>query len=248
MDVSADGTRTLTGDFNGSVRICDARTGELLHELRLGSRVWAVTFNPDGTRFAVAGSDKQVRVFDTSDWSPRLVIAWHQSSVAAVVFSRDGTLLATGSHDNMVRVWDAATGEPVSDAMPHQGPIWYPVTLAFSPDGRTVVAGCDDRTVRVWDVATAKPVGPVLRHDAGVRMVAFAGNTQVRTGTTTGVVRLWHATLSPLEGDVERITLWLQVATGLELDAEGSLNALDSAQWKERRTRLRALGGAPTGG
>ena len=97
---------------------------------------------------------------------------------------------------------------------------------------------------------TAAPATPVTTpdYDTGVRMVAFAGNTQVRTGTTTGVVRLWHATLSPLEGDVERITLWLQVTTGLELDAEGALNALDITTWKQRRGRLRALGGAPTGG
>jgi hypothetical protein len=46
-----------------------------------------------------------------------------------------------------------------------------------------------------------------------------------------------------MEGDVERIALWIQVRTGIELDDEGALRALDAEAWRERRERLRALGG-----
>ena len=78
-------------------------------------------------------------------------------------------------------------------------------------------------------------------------MVAFTSDTQVRTGTTAGTVRFWDAERSPIQGDVERIRFWVQVITGFELNAEGSLRALDGRRWHERRARLRELGGAPTG-
>ena len=141
-----------------------------------------------------------------------------------------------------------ATGEPLSEFMPHQGPIWFGVAVAFSPDGRAVVTGCDDRTVRVWDVDTAKPIGPVLRHGAGVRMVAFSDDgSQVLTGTTDGKVRFWDATISPLEDGPERITLWVEVLTGFAFDSEGSFGALDAESWRQRRAHLSELGGPPSG-
>ena len=247
VDFSPDGSRTLTGDFYGTVQVRDAAAGDLIREFRFGSRAWGVRFSPDSARFAVGNSDKLVRVVDMKTWQVVHRLAGHASTVPGLAFSPDGTLLATGSHDNMIRIWDAATGEPRSAPMPHRGPIWYPVTLAFSPDGRTIATGSDDRTVRVWDIATSKPIGPALRHEASVRMVAFSSDAQIRTGTAFGTVRFWNPTMAPLEGDAERVTLWIQVRTGLELDAEGSLRSLDAGTWERRRARLLEFGGAPGG-
>jgi hypothetical protein len=56
--------------------------------------------------------------------------------------------------------------------------------------------------------------------------------------------RLWHA-LRPIEGDPERILLWAQVITGLELDEYGGTRGLDAAAWEQRRQRLQELGGPP---
>jgi hypothetical protein len=65
------------------------------------------------------------------------------------------------------------------------------------------------------------------------------------TGSAAGAIGTWAVRMSPMEGDVERIALWIQVTTGFELDANGSFVALDAQSWKERRTRLAALGGPP---
>ena len=79
-------------------------------------------------------------------------------------------------------------------------------------------------------------------------MVAFTSDSEVRTGTTVGRVNIWNPTISPLKEDLERITLWLQVATGMELDADsGEVRMLETGTWHERRGRLRKLGGAPAG-
>ena len=194
----------------------------------------------------MTSSDKKARLFDTNMKNVVHTLTGHQSSVFGVAFSHDGSRVVTGGFDNTARVWDAATGELVSDPMPHRGGIWWAVR--FSPDGRTVVTGCDDRTVRVWDVATSRPIGPALRHEAGVRMVAFSDDgSQVLTGTAVGNVRFWDATISPLEDDPERITVWVEVVTGFAFDSEGSFHVLDADSWKQRRARLRELGGPPSG-
>ncbi len=242
-DLSQDGRYTLTGDFSGVVQIRDARDGSRLPGLKMSCRVWSVRFSGDGARFAVGGTDRLLRLFDTATGTQQLCLAGHLSTVAAVAFSRDGKWIVTGSHDNTARVWDAATGKPVSDPMPLGGPVWYPAAVGFSPDGRAVVTG--ERVAQIWDVATAKAIGPALRHEAGIRMVAFTSDTEVRTGTSTGTVRIWNPTIAPLEDDLERIKLWVQVRTGLELDADNKLRGFDAETWNRRRARLEELGGAP---
>jgi WD40 repeat protein len=131
--------------------------------------------------------------------------------------------------------------------MRHPGSIAYSIGTAFSPDGSTVATACEDGSVRVWDVATSRPIGPGLRHRGRVLMVAFASDTEIRTGTPTGTVRFWNAERSPVRGHVERVQLWIQVITGFELDDDGELRALDGRLWKERRARLHELGGPPPG-
>jgi WD40 repeat protein len=158
-----------------------------------------------------------------------------------VAFSPDGRRVATGSFDNTVIVWDAETGLSISKPMRHRGPFWYAVT--FSNDGRTVVTGCDDATARIWDVFTSKPIGPMLPHDAALRTAVFAENDrQIITGTSLGTTYRWNVSRSPLESEVARIVLALQVNTGMELVADGEIHPLSSETWQERRKRLAAFG------
>ena len=59
------------------------------------------------------------------------------------------------------------------------------------------------------------------------------------------MARLWHVP-QPLRGDPERISLWTQVNTGLEVDEVTAVHVLDAATWQLRRQRLQQLGGPPT--
>jgi hypothetical protein len=44
---------------------------------------------------------------------------------------------------------------------------------------------------------------------------------------------------------LKRLRLWVEVATGLELDAGGAVIDLDARAWRERWNRLQKLGGPP---
>jgi hypothetical protein len=46
-------------------------------------------------------------------------------------------------------------------------------------------------------------------------------------------------------GDPERITLWAQVLTGMELDEQGGAHLLDAPTWQQRREALESLAGPP---
>jgi hypothetical protein len=69
------------------------------------------------------------------------------------------------------------------------------------------------------------------------------GKTAV-TGSRGKTARLWKIP-QPIRGDPERIFLWAQVITGLELDEHGVVRFLDADTWHQRRQRLQELGGPP---
>src|SRR5262249_17581671 len=58
--------------------------------------------------------------------------------------------------------------------------------------------------------------------------------------------RLWH--LADLPDDHLRLSLWIEMFTGLELDEQGAVRMLGTTQWAERRQRLNQLGGPPDTG
>jgi hypothetical protein len=49
----------------------------------------------------------------------------------------------------------------------------------------------------------------------------------------------------PLEDNPERISLWLNITTGMELDDAGEVHVLDAETWHQRHRRLEQLGGPP---
>lgn len=66
----------------------------------------------------------------------------------------------------------------------------------------------------------------------------------VLTGSADRTAQFWDVP-APVEGTVERIVLWVQVLTGMELDDEGEAHPLDAATWQQRRQRLQECGGPP---
>jgi WD40 repeat protein len=166
-----------------------------------------------------------------------------------VAFSPDGKTVLTGSRDGTARFWVAATGKPAHPPLIHRSPV---AVVIFNPDGKTALTATKDETAQLWDVATGKPIGPPLPSGAGLDLPE-RGTTvtalfrpegkAVLTASSHGA-ELW-AVPAPVVGDADRIRLWVEVATGLELDATGAVVELDAETWRQRCERLQELGGGP---
>ncbi|MBV8610072.1 MAG: PD40 domain-containing protein, partial [Singulisphaera sp.] len=194
------------------------------------------------------GWGDSARLWDAATARPLATAPEYQGGVVqSVAFSPDGRTVLTGGWDNTARLWDVATGQPRGRPMEHQGPV---MAVTFSPDGKTILTGSYDTNARLWDAATARPLGktsgfPPLVHQGPIYAVAFSpdGKTAL-TGSDDKTARLWSLP-SPVRGDVGRIRLWIQVLTGVELDAQGDYRVLDTATWQQRRDLLGRRGGPP---
>jgi hypothetical protein len=70
----------------------------------------------------------------------------------------------------------------------------------------------------VWDAATGQPIGPVLRHPRAIANVAFVfGGKNILTQSDAP---RQFGELRSLPDDLERVSTWVEVVTGLTLDRQ----------------------------
>jgi WD40 repeat protein len=262
---SPDGKLALTASRHEhleqyEVRLWDVKVQRPLGlVLRQEGRLAAVTFRPDGKTFLTATAAPFATGWAVRLWEPAPGLALGattdddplaetrgNSAPIAVAFSPDGKVFATPLFEHAARLWDAATAQPAHPPLAHRSPV---LAVAFSPDGKTALTATRDQTVQFWDVVTGKPVGPPLlgggAESEGVLTAAFRPDGKAVIAGTQDRALLW-AVPAPLAGDAERIRLWVEVCTGLELDTGGAVVELDAEAWRRRRERLREVGGPPT--
>jgi hypothetical protein len=99
--------------------------------------------------------------------------------------------------------------------------------------------------VRAYDSNTGKPIGGPLLHPKSVKSIAYNSEDKIiATGGADKKVRLWDWPV-PVTGDAKRVTAWVEVITGMEMDESGTVKPLDPTGWNQRKARLQALGGPP---
>jgi hypothetical protein len=108
-----------------------------------------------------------------------------------------------------------------------------------------VLTGSADETARLRDVATGQQLGPALRQPDSVEAVAFHPDGKAIL-TADRVKRAWVWRVpTPIPGEAERLSLWAQVRTGMELGEDGAPRLLDAGASRQRRQLLREQGGPP---
>lgn len=240
--VAFDSTSTLilTGGSDNKAQLWEVASGERRgFAMQHPDTVRSSAFSPDGKWIITGCSSGGAFLWDVDTGDMKPVFPPRQDEVQDVAFSPDGQVILSGSSDTTACFWDSHSGRSLGQPLQHHGEVYR---VSFSPDGRLAATASGDWTARVWDVATAKPIGPPLQHSRAVTQVAFSpAGRWVLTGSDDGTARLWIVR-PPLDMDFDRVTLWLSVATGLEMDETGTtIQNLDAQIWLDRRQQLGEL-------
>jgi WD40 repeat protein/Tfp pilus assembly protein PilF len=143
---------------NGSAfRVLDQETGEVGPLVSMPNGFGPV-WHPEGRRIAFAGTDKNIRIWDTQQ---RTAIGppleGHRADGVLHAFNRAGDLLVSNDWAGLLRLWDTRTAQQLL-SLPSDGH-----TLQFGPDDEMLAAHTGSGKVRLFRVASGKEFRTLAR-------------------------------------------------------------------------------------
>ena len=174
LAVHPSGRQVATGDKQGTVRIFELPSGNILRrEVAHSSDVSCIAFSnsADGRFLATGSRDRVVNVFDLEIGGGGSKLEHHSSAVTAVSFTRDDAQLVTAGSDNAI-VFTKVTigGEENSDSSLSRKPVKLARSRSVTtPYGAIVDMGVDasnknlvtagaDKRIHVWSMKNGRLV------------------------------------------------------------------------------------------
>ncbi|EDR10615.1 WD-40 repeat-containing protein [Laccaria bicolor S238N-H82] len=187
---SSVGQKIVSGLFNGSVYVRDAKTDQLRKFQGHTGIVTSVAFSPDGNLIASGSKDQSVRIWKANEGHQLRNMPGNNGGVLSVAFSPDGNFVVSGCIDTRVQIWNVNTGQ-LRNIQGHSDSVH---TVAFSHDGKFIVSGSEDKSVRVWEAETGHLLWSMQGHTDTVRSVAFSPDSNlIVSGSKDKTVRIWDA-------------------------------------------------------
>jgi len=203
-----DGMKLVTGSFDHTAKVWDARSLRLLATLRgHESPICCAAVSPDGQMLATAGrEDKAVRLWDLTTYRMLGTLTGHTKRVLRVAFSPDGRTVASCSRDKDIRIWDVGS---LSLRRRLQGHAESVECLVFTPDGKRLISGGWDGIIRQWDMESGEElpaIGSGWRAALGIALSPDGSTLAVGLGQDGENLILWDLTagkrLTTLAGHV----------------------------------------------
>jgi WD40 repeat protein len=196
MSLNDDNSRVLSWSWDGTARVWDALTGELMLTLPHHSIVQGAAWNSDETNILTWALD---RAFVWDAETGEIVHSLpYEGGVRGARWSQDDTQMFTWDLLGTVTIWDAVTGEVIR-TIHHDTESDFAFNAAWSDDDTRLATWSDDNTVRLWDVETGDlltsihpdsyPVNVIWNTDA-TKILTRLSNSVVVTDAATGEVQL----------------------------------------------------------
>lgn len=187
---SSDGQHLVTTSSNGTARLWQVETGQLIAELK--HEVWRevqyAEFNDTGSSVVTCGDDDTVRLWRSDDGHP-LQVFHHDDDASHCTFSSDGSKIASSSWDGSVRLWSLAQPESSPVELIHDSPVEY---VTFSPDGKAVLSASQEGAAVLWSLSAGKRLASYPH--SGVYHGSFSPDGEkILTSSRSGTARLWSA-------------------------------------------------------
>ncbi len=186
---SADSNIIAAGDYDGTIRLWDATTGQTIKTFKAHTdTVVDVVFSPDGKTLATAGRDDTMRWWDIHTAENIKTFSEYLGGRSHMKYSPDGKTIAI-IRDDKVWLRDATTGKHLITLKGHTEYIW---DVAFSESGDTIATGSADKTARLWNAHTGESIRTLTGHTDTVYTPVFSpdGN-KLMTRCNDNALRLW---------------------------------------------------------
>jgi WD40 repeat protein/serine/threonine protein kinase len=186
---SPDDRYVLTGSEDGTARLWDAVTGQLIRTFDVGGAVYAVDFSPDGEFILTGSEDHAVRLWETASGQQLRTFTGHEGGVDSSVFSPDGTYILTRStEDGTARLWEVSSGNQIR-IVARDGTRG----VAFSPDGSSLLVSDVGNDVTLTETSTGRRLATLRSNGNAIYALAFSPDGKyILTGSVDNSATLWE--------------------------------------------------------
>jgi len=186
IQFSPDGGQLLTGSWDRTARLWDARSGHLLHVLQHKEGVTHAIFVLDGAKIVTA-SNKGTFLWETSTGQK---LAEYAGEVRHLAVGERGGFVATCTGESLAELWDAPTGRLIAKIGSDRV-----ASAAFSHDEKRIVTGSLSGSIKVFASEDGREILRLAGHGRGVASVSFSkDDRQILSASFDGTARLWDAT------------------------------------------------------
>ena len=197
-EFTSDGQQFACGMGNGSVKLCDAKSGRTVRLLEKAGEL--VSLINEGKTVATTGGEFIVKFWDLNSGRETFVLRgtggldlWGVEFGVGVVVTPDGKKLAiSNGFRKGITLWDLATRRILNDSLDRR-PV--PITfLKLTPDGKILATGGFDGVVKFWKMADGEEALPPLQaHSEPVVSAAFSLDGQLMaTASLDQTIKLWQ--------------------------------------------------------
>jgi len=174
LSMSSDGQLVLTASDDGTLKLCEVRTGKAVRTIKTERRhrTWRSVSLGSGSRYVLCGGTTVLEIWDL--FSGECVRDFEElessESINSVALSGDGryALSGGGAEDTQtasLRLWDTSDRGCIRV---YEGMEDNILAACFTPDGRFILAAGRDHSMQVWDVNSSRPVGAFVGHTQAV--------------------------------------------------------------------------------
>jgi WD40 repeat protein len=143
------GVLASAGD-DGLINLWDVEAAEVDGApLNVGARVWAIAFDPAGSRLASVGDDNRMLVWDLDTRAVTHTVQLDGRGYAAT-WDAEGRTIVVGSSEASLLVWDVEWARREGSVfVAHQDPVR---AVAVEPAGWMLISGSPDGSLAVWEL------------------------------------------------------------------------------------------------
>ena len=154
------------------------------------SEVWGLTVHPTANKFATAGDDNTVRLWDAKA-QQQIGITNVGAKVRALAYSHDGSHLAAATFDGRVVILSGDLNTKIAEV--NVAKSWIQ-TMAYSPDGQTLAVGSHDDCIYLLSTKAYNCRATCRGHHSYITALDFSSDGS-RLQTTSGDYELlyWDA-------------------------------------------------------
>jgi len=240
---SANSTLLASGSTDNTVKLWSMPGGALVGTLTQPTDVGSVSFNPAGTRLALA-CDSDLREWDVPSQTLVRSLSRASNQISGTVFTPDSTKLVSGSYDGRLSVYDVATGALVRQMTPG-GNLFAVAASANMAAAATNIPNVI-QLYRLKDGALLRTLTPQGSLPYTYATAFSPDGATLATGHFNQVVNLWNVSDGSL---VRTLTGPTAAVNGVAYTSDGSLVLAASSDgfvyvWNTGGTLIRSMGPA----